>query len=172
MHTFLGPLVESQLESFLGLIISFLEQLQYNLLPSLIVNSSQVRVSTPLPLLSCRISGLEPEGLWQKLNVGSCEYSLIESKSRHMTTRVPYVIGYTKCTQNPKIIPYHIWYLSHEWFSCPVVSGTLWYKNKIGVFWINVHNPAYLHSRRKPFFRTVTLTYLVLIGKLKEYRKI
>jgi hypothetical protein len=63
MHTFLDPLVESQLESFLSLIISFLEQLQYNLLPSLIVTSSQVRVGTPLPLLSCRISGLGPEGL-------------------------------------------------------------------------------------------------------------
>ncbi len=63
IHTFLDPSVESQLESFLSLIISFLEQLQYNLLPSLIVTSSQVRVGMPLPLLLCCISGLGPEGL-------------------------------------------------------------------------------------------------------------
>ncbi len=47
----------------LKLIISFLEQLQHDLLPSLIVTSSQVRVGMPLPLLSCCISGLGPEGL-------------------------------------------------------------------------------------------------------------
>ncbi len=47
----------------LKLIISFLVQLQHFLLPSLIVTSSQVRVSMPLPLLSCCISGLGPEGL-------------------------------------------------------------------------------------------------------------
>ncbi len=49
----------------LKLIISFLVQLQHLLLPSLIVTSSQVRVSTPLPLWSCCISGLGPDGLWQ-----------------------------------------------------------------------------------------------------------
>ncbi len=42
---------------FLSLIISFLVQLQHLLLPSLIVTSSQVKVGTPLPLLSCCISG-------------------------------------------------------------------------------------------------------------------
>ncbi len=70
IHTFLDPLVESQLESFLSLIISFLEQLQYNLIPSQIVTSSQVRVGTPLPLLSCCISGLGPEGLRQEMTDG------------------------------------------------------------------------------------------------------
>ncbi len=40
-----------------------MEQLQHDLLPSLIVTSSQVGVDTPLPLLSCCISGLGPEGL-------------------------------------------------------------------------------------------------------------
>jgi hypothetical protein len=63
IHTFLDPSVESQLESFLSLIISFLVQLQHLLLPSLIVTSSQVRVGMPLPLLSCCISCLGPEGL-------------------------------------------------------------------------------------------------------------
>ncbi len=48
----------------LKLIISFLVKLQHLLLPSLIVTSSQVRVNMPLPLLSCCISGLGPEGLW------------------------------------------------------------------------------------------------------------
>jgi hypothetical protein len=47
----------------LKLIISFLVQLQHLLLPSLIVTSCQVRVGTPLPLLSCCISGLGTEGL-------------------------------------------------------------------------------------------------------------
>ncbi len=55
IHTFLDLLVGSQLESFLSLIISFLEQLQYNLLPSLIVPSSQVRVGMPLPFY-CAVS--------------------------------------------------------------------------------------------------------------------
>ncbi len=41
----------------LKLIISFLIQLQQLLSPSLIVTSSEVRVGTPLPLLSCCISG-------------------------------------------------------------------------------------------------------------------
>jgi hypothetical protein len=44
-------------------MISFLVQLQHLPLPSLIVTSSQVRVSTPLPLQSCCISGLGPDGL-------------------------------------------------------------------------------------------------------------
>ncbi len=47
----------------LKLIISILVQLQHLLLPSLIVTSSQVRVGTSLPLWSCCISGLGPEGL-------------------------------------------------------------------------------------------------------------
>jgi hypothetical protein len=47
----------------LKIIISFLVQLQHLLLPSLIVTSSQVRVGTPLPLLSCCICGLGPDGL-------------------------------------------------------------------------------------------------------------
>ncbi len=38
-------------------------QLQHLLLPSLIVTSSQVRAGMPLPLRSCCISGLGPEGL-------------------------------------------------------------------------------------------------------------
>jgi hypothetical protein len=60
IHTFLDPSVESQFR-----IISK----SYNFLfgttttPSLIVTISQVRVGTPLPLLSCCISGLGPEGL-------------------------------------------------------------------------------------------------------------
>jgi hypothetical protein len=47
----------------LKLTIFFLEQPQHDLLPSLIVTSSQVRVGTPLPLLLCCFSGLGPEGL-------------------------------------------------------------------------------------------------------------
>jgi hypothetical protein len=47
----------------LKLIVSFLVQLQHLPLPSLTVTSSQVRVGTSLPLLSCCISGLRPEGL-------------------------------------------------------------------------------------------------------------
>jgi hypothetical protein len=47
----------------LKLIISFLVQLQHLLLLSLMVTSSQIRVGTPLPLLSCCISGLGTEGL-------------------------------------------------------------------------------------------------------------
>ncbi len=66
IHTFLDPLVESQFR-----IIS----MPYNFLfgtsttPSLIVTSSQVRVGTPLPLLSCCISGLGPEGLWHNRTI-------------------------------------------------------------------------------------------------------
>ncbi len=62
IHTFLDPLIESQFR----IISKF-----YNFLfgttktPSLIVTSSQVRVSMPLPLLLCCISGLGPEGLQQ-----------------------------------------------------------------------------------------------------------
>jgi hypothetical protein len=67
--TFLELSVESQLESFLTLILSFLVQLQHLLLPSLIVTSSQVRVGTPLPLLLCCISGLGPEGLWHNRTI-------------------------------------------------------------------------------------------------------
>ncbi len=44
-------------------MIPFLEQLQHDLLSSLIVTSSQVRVGMPLPLLLCCISGLGPGGL-------------------------------------------------------------------------------------------------------------
>jgi hypothetical protein len=42
---------------------------QYNLLPSLIVASSQVRVGMPLSLLSCCVSGLGPEGLRHKCTI-------------------------------------------------------------------------------------------------------
>ncbi len=63
IHTFLNPLVECQVKSFLSLIISFLVQQQHLLLLSLIVASSQVRVGTPLPFLSCCISGLGLEDL-------------------------------------------------------------------------------------------------------------
>jgi hypothetical protein len=65
IHTFLDLSDESQFR-----IISK----SYNFLfgttttPSLIVTSSQVRVGTPLPLLSCCISGLGPEGLRQVQN--------------------------------------------------------------------------------------------------------
>ncbi len=51
------------------LIISFLVQLQHLLIPSLLVTSSQVRVGTPLPLLTCCISGLGPEGLWPNCTI-------------------------------------------------------------------------------------------------------
>jgi hypothetical protein len=61
--------LRASLESFLSLIISFLVQLQHLLLPSLIVTSSQVRVGTPLPFLSCCISGLGPEGLWHNCTI-------------------------------------------------------------------------------------------------------
>ncbi len=47
----------------LKLIISFLVQSLHHLSSLLIITSSQVRVSTPLPLWSCSISGLGPEGL-------------------------------------------------------------------------------------------------------------
>jgi hypothetical protein len=47
----------------LKLIISFLVQQKNLPLPSLIVTSSQVRVGTFLPLLSCCISGLGQKGL-------------------------------------------------------------------------------------------------------------
>ncbi len=50
------------------LIIYILAQPQHLFLPSLIVTSSQVRVSMPFPLLSCCISGLGPEGLRQDLS--------------------------------------------------------------------------------------------------------
>ncbi len=78
IHTFLDPSVESQLESFLSLMISFLVQLQHLLLPSLIVTSFQVRVDTPLPLLSCCISGLGPEGLCH--NLQWCKLKVVTSK--------------------------------------------------------------------------------------------
>jgi hypothetical protein len=41
-----------------------------------------------------------------KRNVGIHDISSIETKSHHITTRVVYVIGYTKCTQTPKILSY------------------------------------------------------------------
>jgi hypothetical protein len=63
IHTFLDPLVECHVKSFLKLIISFLVQPLHHLSSLLIVTSSQVRVGTPLPLQPCCISGLGPEGL-------------------------------------------------------------------------------------------------------------
>jgi hypothetical protein len=38
---------------------------------------------------------------FRKCNLGIHEFSSIETKSRHTTTHVVYVIGYTKCTQTP-----------------------------------------------------------------------
>jgi hypothetical protein len=51
---------------------------------------------------------------FRKRNVGICELSSIVTKSRHTTTRVVYVIGYTKCTQTPKIIPYYHTLTTHD----------------------------------------------------------
>jgi len=53
-----------------------------------------------------KIFGFEMVSCFWKCNVGIRQFSSIETKSRHTTTRVVYVIGYTKCTQTPKIIPY------------------------------------------------------------------
>jgi hypothetical protein len=65
IHTFLEPSVESQFR-IISKSYNFLFGIFIRLLlPSLIVTSSQVRVGTPLPLLSCYISGLGPEGLLQ-----------------------------------------------------------------------------------------------------------
>ncbi len=66
IHTFLNPSVECQVKSFLKLIISFLVQPLHHLFSLLIVTSSQIRVGMPLPLWSCCISGLGPEGLLYK----------------------------------------------------------------------------------------------------------
>ncbi len=63
VHMLLAGRLKITFTFSLKLIISFLVQLQHLLLPSLIVTSSQVRVGAPLPLLSCCISGLGPEGL-------------------------------------------------------------------------------------------------------------
>ncbi len=68
VHSDVWDSVESYTIHMLKLIIAFLVQLQHLLVPSLIVTSSQVRVSTPLPLLSCCIFGLGPEGLLQIKN--------------------------------------------------------------------------------------------------------
>ncbi len=53
-----------------------------------------------------KIFGFKMVSCFRKRNVGICECSSIETKSRHTTTRVVYVIGYTKCTQTPNIILY------------------------------------------------------------------
>ncbi len=53
-----------------------------------------------------KIFGFEMVSCFHKCNVGIREFSSIEMISRHKSTRVVYLIGYTKCTQTPKIIPY------------------------------------------------------------------
>jgi hypothetical protein len=53
-----------------------------------------------------KIFSFEMVSRFWKCNVGICEFSLIETRSRHVTTSVVYVIGYPKCTQSPTIIPY------------------------------------------------------------------
>ncbi len=70
IYTFLDPSVEIQFRIISKSLVSFLEQLQHNLLPSLLVTSSQVRVGMPLPLLLCCISSSGPEGLAQSYNSG------------------------------------------------------------------------------------------------------
>jgi hypothetical protein len=78
----------------LKLIISFLVQLQHLLLPYLIVTSSQVRVCMPLPLLSCYISGLGPEGLlhrpaiWEEAHIFL--FSLLLPATIPSVLRVPF----------------------------------------------------------------------------------
>jgi hypothetical protein len=52
--------------------------------------------------------GFEMVSCFLKCNVGIREFSSIETKSRHMTTHIVYVIGYTKGTQSLKIIPYFL----------------------------------------------------------------
>jgi hypothetical protein len=49
-----------------------------------------------------------------KCNGGIREFSSIEKKSRHTTTRVVYVIGNTKCTRTPGV-----------WTSCAALGATL-----------------------------------------------
>jgi hypothetical protein len=51
------------------LIIFILVQPPHLPLPSLIVISPQVRVSTPLPLQECSIPGLGPKGLWHNRTI-------------------------------------------------------------------------------------------------------
>ncbi len=55
-----------------------------------------------------KIFGFDMVSCFRKRNVGIREFSSIETKSRHTFTRVVYVIGYTKCTQTPKILPYQV----------------------------------------------------------------
>ncbi len=69
IHMFLARRLKITFTFSLKLIIFFLVQLQHLLLPSLIVTTSQVRVDMPLPLLSCCISGLGPEGLLHNLTI-------------------------------------------------------------------------------------------------------
>ncbi len=56
--------------------------------------------------LNSLIFGFEMVSCFRKSYIGVSEFSSIETKSRHTTTHVVYVIGYTKCTQTPEIIPY------------------------------------------------------------------
>jgi hypothetical protein len=48
-----------------------------------------------------KIFGFEMVSCFWKRNVGICQFSYIETISRHTFTHVVYVIGYTKCTQTP-----------------------------------------------------------------------
>ncbi len=61
-----------------------------------------------------KIFGFEMVSCFRKRKVGIREFSSIETKSCHTFTRVLYVIGYTKCTKTPKIIPY---------LAAPLVGG-------------------------------------------------
>jgi hypothetical protein len=63
--------------------------------------------------------GFEMISCFRKRKVGIREFSSIETKSCHTFTRVVYVIGYTKCTQTPKIIP------------CICIVGKLGYKSQL-----------------------------------------
>jgi hypothetical protein len=54
---------------------------------------------------------------FRKRDIGIRQFSSIETKSHHTTTRVIYVIGYTRCTQIPGVLT-----------SCATLGATLDYK--------------------------------------------
>ncbi len=84
---------------------SFLVQLQHLLLPSLLVTSSQVRVSTPLPLWSCWISGLGSEGLLHNHMISVSQISIYASFDSAILriccpffgTKDPHILNPQKC---------------------------------------------------------------------------
>ncbi len=91
--------------------------------------------------------------LLETFNVGIREFSSIETKSCHTNTRVVYVIGCTKCTQTPKIIPY------------PGIRYTLLEKN----FSVNRVNP---HFYPKPELRSCCLTsFSFFQGSFPRFQK-